>query len=124
MSVGRISLWAVAFLAVGGGGFFAARPYLMPRETKLPVHDVPPPSEDGEELTTLSVATTHPQTGALERVAVIPGSIQAYQHVNLFSKVSGFLKNQSVDIGDRVKEKQVLAEIDIPELDKLVQKNQ
>jgi HlyD family secretion protein len=70
------------------------------------------------------VKTVRPALGAMERICVVPGSIHAYEYVDLYAKVSGFLRKQPVDIGDRVKKKDVLAELDVPELDKLVQKNQ
>lgn len=46
-----------------------------------------------------------------------PAEIQAYESVNLYAKVPGFLKKQTVDIGDRVKSGQVLAVVDTPELE-------
>jgi multidrug efflux pump subunit AcrA (membrane-fusion protein) len=46
-----------------------------------------------------------------------PAAIQAYESVNLYAKVPGFLKNQTVDIGDRVKRGQVLAVVDAPDLE-------
>lgn len=57
-----------------------------------------------------------PTAGGLERTAVQPGSVHAFESANLYAKVSGYLKSQSVDIGDRVKLGQVLAVIDMPEL--------
>jgi len=48
---------------------------------------------------------------------LLPGSIQAIQETSLFSRVEGYLKRRHVDIGERVKAGQVLAEIDTPDLD-------
>ena len=45
-----------------------------------------------------------------------PVFAEAYEQTAIFSKVSGFIKKFDVDIGDRVKEGQVLCEIDVPEL--------
>jgi HlyD family secretion protein len=52
-----------------------------------------------------------------------PGSVRAFQTVQLQANVSGFLKSQAVDIGDRVKRGDVLAVIAVPELDKQLQRN-
>ena len=52
-----------------------------------------------------------------------PGSVRAFQTVQLQANVSGFLKEQAVDIGDRVKRGDVLAVIAVPELDKQLQRN-
>ena len=50
----------------------------------------------------------------------LPGNIQAIQDVPIFARVDGYLKRRLVDIGDRVRQGQVLAEIDAPELDQQV----
>ncbi|HEY5314238.1 MAG TPA: efflux RND transporter periplasmic adaptor subunit [Pirellulales bacterium] len=68
------------------------------------------------------VKVQRPTPGGLERVSTQPGSVQAFEAANLYAKVSGYLKEQSVDIGDRVKQGQLLAEIDVPELVKEVQR--
>jgi RND family efflux transporter MFP subunit len=46
-----------------------------------------------------------------------PGFVEAYEQTAIFSKVSGFIKEFSVDIGDEVKKDQVLCEIFVPELE-------
>ncbi len=82
------------------------------------------PRETPAENEPAAVKTVRPALGAMERVAVVPGSIHAYEFVQLYAKVSGFLKNQPVDIGDRVKKGQLLAELDVPELDKMAQRSE
>src|SRR5581483_8233299 len=69
------------------------------------------------------VEVVHPQKGALDRSTTQPGSVQAFESVRLFAGVSGYLKTLNVDIGDRVKRGQVLAVVDVPELDKQVQRH-
>ncbi len=46
----------------------------------------------------------------------IAGQFSPYQNVELHAKVAGYIKNISVDIGDRVHTGQVLAVLEIPEL--------
>lgn len=46
----------------------------------------------------------------------VPGVFQAYQDVLIHAKVSGYIKKIFVDIGDRVHTGQVLAILEIPEL--------
>jgi RND family efflux transporter MFP subunit len=70
------------------------------------------------------VDITHPVSGGLPRSTRQPGSIHAYESADLYAKVSGYLKVQHVDIGDEVKEGQLLAEIDAPELVKAVHEAQ
>src|ERR1022692_1597021 len=65
----------------------------------------------------IPVRFTHAKKGVLERLSTQPGSIQAYESVNLYAKVAGFLKKQNVDIGDHVEKNQILAVVDVPELE-------
>lgn len=58
----------------------------------------------------------------MERVSVQAGSVEA-DEVQLHSMVTGILKAQSVLIGNRVKKGQLLAVIDVPELEMQVQRN-
>jgi len=46
-----------------------------------------------------------------------PGEIKAYQQATLYAKVAGYLKTIRVDKGDQVKEGELLAEIEVPELE-------
>jgi RND family efflux transporter MFP subunit len=50
----------------------------------------------------------------------LPGRLEAFSKASLFARVSGYLKSWSVDIGDRVKAGQVLAEIETPDLDQQI----
>lgn len=95
--------------------------YLKPPATR----DVSYTDDDGdtEEDHAVSVETIHPTQGGIERTTVQPGTLQAYEYAYLYAEVSGFLKTQTVDIGDRVQKGQVLVTIDVPDLDKLVEKN-
>lgn len=79
--------------------------------------DPPPPLEPNV------VKVVHPSRAVIERITVQVGSIQAYETVSLFAKASGFLKTQNVDIGDKVKKGQILAIVDVPELEKQVERN-
>jgi RND family efflux transporter MFP subunit len=46
----------------------------------------------------------------------VAGVFLPYQEVELHAKVAGYIRSISVDIGDKVKEGQVLATLDVPEL--------
>src|SRR5215831_6748226 len=47
----------------------------------------------------------------------LPGTIQAVTEAPILARSDGYLKRRLVDIGDQVKQGQLLAEIDAPELD-------
>ncbi|HEY2252787.1 MAG TPA: efflux RND transporter periplasmic adaptor subunit [Planctomycetaceae bacterium] len=69
----------------------------------------------GREASRSGVVVVKPQPGGLQRISDQPGSIEAFDYADLYGKVSGFLKNQTVDIGDKVKKGEQLAAIDAPE---------
>jgi RND family efflux transporter MFP subunit len=47
----------------------------------------------------------------------IPGNISAIQEASIFARVDGYLKTRLIDIGDRVKAGQLIAEIETPTVD-------
>ena len=50
-------------------------------------------------------------------VVSLPATTSAFAVANIFARVSGYIDKRQVDIGDRVKKGQLLAEIVAPELD-------
>ncbi|MGN6493831.1 MAG: efflux RND transporter periplasmic adaptor subunit [Agriterribacter sp.] len=56
------------------------------------------------------------EKGKLSSAVEIPGELIAFQHVDLYAKVSSFVKKLHVDVGSEVKEGQVLATMDAPEI--------
>jgi RND family efflux transporter MFP subunit len=47
----------------------------------------------------------------------LPGSTSAFTEANIFARASGYIDKRNVDIGDQVKQGQLLAHITAPELD-------
>jgi RND family efflux transporter MFP subunit len=48
---------------------------------------------------------------------ILPGNIQAERATSIYSRIDGYLSKWYVDIGDRVKQGQVLADIEAPQID-------
>jgi RND family efflux transporter MFP subunit len=64
------------------------------------------------------VATVQPNAGI---VAVsLPATTLAFATANIFARASGYIAKREVDIGDRVKQGQLLVEIVAPELDQQI----
>jgi membrane fusion protein, multidrug efflux system len=63
-----------------------------------------------------TVQTVYPHRGEITRSITLPGNVLAYQGVTLYAKVPGYLKTITVDKGDQVKEGELLADIEVPEL--------
>ena len=51
---------------------------------------------------------------------VLPGNVAALTEAPILARADGYLKSRNVDIGDKVKAGQLLAEIDAPDLDQQV----
>jgi membrane fusion protein, multidrug efflux system len=64
----------------------------------------------------VNVQTAQPKRGPISRKITLPAEIAPYQQATLYAKVAGYLKSISVDKGDVVKQGDLLAEIEVPEL--------
>jgi RND family efflux transporter MFP subunit len=71
---------------------------------------------DKQGNTDLTVAVAKAARADLVESVVLTAEFFPYQDVDIHAKVSGFVKSISVDIGDRVKEGQTIAELEVPEL--------
>jgi len=67
------------------------------------------------DVTTVAVAKV--TTGDLSRGLVLTAEFKPYQEVEVMAKVAGYVKLITVDVGDRVAYNQVLATLEIPEMD-------
>jgi HlyD family secretion protein len=76
--------------------------------------------EESEKPASVRVDTVKPKLGGIERTIQQPASVEAFETVDLFAMVSGYLKCQGVDIGSRIKQGEVLAEINVPRDAKVV----
>ena len=70
-----------------------------------------------KDLAVQTVGVTHPATGPSENEITLPGNVMAYNEASIFARTNGYLKSWSTDIGARVKEGQVMAEIEAPDVD-------
>jgi RND family efflux transporter MFP subunit len=64
-----------------------------------------------------AVNVVQPTSGAVSQEIVLPGNTQAFNDTPIYARTSGYLKRWYVDIGTHVKQGQLLAEIDTPEID-------
>jgi RND family efflux transporter MFP subunit len=73
----------------------------------------------------IATALVAPVTrGDLSSTLTVAGEFQPYQEVELHAKVSGYIRLINVDIGDRVKTGQVIATLEVPELNAQVEASQ
>jgi RND family efflux transporter MFP subunit len=64
-----------------------------------------------------SVLIIHPRAGATGGEVELPGNTQPFNDTPIYARVSGYIKSWKVDIGARVKQGELLAEINAPEVD-------
>jgi RND family efflux transporter MFP subunit len=63
------------------------------------------------------VETVRPERRTIQRTSDQPGQVEAFEETPLFAKIAGFVQHVNADIGDKVKEGQVLAELSVPEME-------
>ena len=65
----------------------------------------------------LELPTTKPTTGLIHRWVSLPATLAPWQQATLHAKVTGYIATLTVDKGDAVKAGQVLATLEVPELE-------
>src|SRR5262249_19681855 len=80
------------------------------------VRDIASRDRSSQTRSHVQLKVVKPKVGGMERLTTQPGTIHSFEYEDVYAKGSGFLVNQHVDIGSEVKNGQVLAEIDAPEL--------
>jgi RND family efflux transporter MFP subunit len=106
-----------AFLLLGGGlAFGATRYYAQQRQAMTSAE------QRLKFVPNVRVATVRPS----DRVTLVtlPAATLAFSAANLYARASGFIEKRLVDIGDRVKEGQLLVAISAPELDHQYSQNE
>jgi RND family efflux transporter MFP subunit len=70
-----------------------------------------------KELAIPTVSVASPRLAKPEASLAVPGEVRAFMDSPIYSRANGYLKKWLVDLGAEVKEGDLLAEIDVPELD-------
>jgi len=111
------TLWILGIVAVLilTGAFFAGYLPQATRQTALAKEA----KEDTVALPPVNVVIVDQASGKSQ--LVLPGNIQAVTEAPVLARASGYIKTRYVDIGDRVKEGQLLAEVEAPEMEQQVQ---
>jgi RND family efflux transporter MFP subunit len=70
----------------------------------------------------LRVATVKANPGIVS--VVLPGTTAAFTDANIYARATGYIVKRNVDIGDNVKQGELLAELAVPELDDQISQNE
>ncbi len=73
-------------------------------------------SKPPEPAPTATASVAPVTRGDLASTLSVAGEFQPYQEVDLHAKVSGYIRRINVDIGDRVRKGQIIATLEVPEL--------
>jgi RND family efflux transporter MFP subunit len=75
-------------------------------------HSAPP-----EAQPVATVTTSKPERTTVRRTLELPGAVEPAEQTKVCARVTGVVRKVHADIGDRVKEGQVLADLSVPELE-------
>jgi RND family efflux transporter MFP subunit len=68
------------------------------------------------------VATVEPNPGIIK--VTLPATTAAFADANIYARATGYLAKRNVDIGDRVKQGELLAQLAVPEIDDQISQNE
>ena len=111
---GTLILIALLLTAMIVVGFFVGYLPRQKREEVLAAES----KETGISLPLVNVARVTRAKGS--NSLVLPGNIQAVTEAPILARSTGYIRKRYVDIGDRVKAGQVVADIEAPELDQQI----
>jgi RND family efflux transporter MFP subunit len=109
MKIGYLIAGGAVLLAGGALLIHSASASSRPDSPKVEVAT----SDSGEP----TVAVTHPSHEDLSRSVSLTAEFRPYQEVDVHAEVSGYVRQINVDVGDHVKAGDVLAVLEIPELE-------
>jgi multidrug efflux pump subunit AcrA (membrane-fusion protein) len=75
-----------------------------------------------EFVPTLRVAAIESSPGTVS--VTLPGTTGAFAAANIYARATGYIAKRNVDIGDRVKAGDLLAQLAVPELDDQISQNE
>lgn len=98
---------AVGLVVIAGFRFFKSRGIERERQA----------TSQAQQSGARTVKVVRPQRSPATFDFSLPGNAQALQEATLFARTNGYLRERLVDIGDQVKNGQLLARIEAPDVD-------
>jgi RND family efflux transporter MFP subunit len=99
----RMMLWTLPVL-IAGGSLLTSCTRTTPAEARETEASVP------------TVAVAKAATESLTQGLVLTAEFRPYQEIDVMAKVAGYIKQINVDVGDRVSQNQLLATLEVPEM--------
>jgi multidrug efflux pump subunit AcrA (membrane-fusion protein) len=105
------------FLLLGCGVSLGARGHYLQQQQVMATA-----KQERDFVPSLRVATVEPSAGTMS--VTLPGTTAAFATASIYARATGYIVKRNVDIGDRVKVGDLLAELAVPELDDQISQNE
>ena len=115
LGVPLFALGALSLLA-GGVALGASRHYAEHQ------HVMATAERERDFVPSMRVATVKANPGIMS--VVLPGTTAAFTDANIYARATGYIAKRNVDIGDSVKQGELLVELAVPELDDQISQNE
>ena len=113
---GRLFALGGFLLLAGGVSLGAWRHYSQHQEVMATAE------RERDFVPSVRVATVEANPGIVS--VALPGTTAAFADANIYARATGYIAKRNVDIGDRVKQGELLAQLAVPELDDQISQNE
>ncbi len=113
---GRAFVLIVGIVLVGGVGLGARHYYALRKEVKATAR------QQRDFVPSVRVATVQASPAVMS--VSLPGTTAPFAQANIYARATGYIDKRNVDIGDHVKQGELLAQLAVPELDEQISQNE
>lgn len=113
---GRLFALGGFLLLAGGVSLGAWRQYSQHQDVMATAE------RERDFVPSVRVATVEASPGLVS--VTLPGTTAAFADANIYARATGYIAKRNVDIGDRVKQGELLAQLAVPELDDQISQNE
>jgi RND family efflux transporter MFP subunit len=113
---GRSFAFGAFLLLTTGISLGASRHHAQQRQALL--------TADETRRFTPSVLVAPVEASAAVVAVTLPGTTAAFAAANIYARATGYISRRNIDIGDHVKQGELLAELAVPELDEQISQNE
>ena len=105
------------FLLLAGGLLLGARGNYSQQQQVMATAE-----QERDFVPSLRVATVAASPGTIS--VTLPGTTAAFDDANIYARATGYIAKRNVDIGDHIKQGELLAQLAVPELDDQIFQNE
>ena len=113
---GRVFAFGAFLLLTTGISLAASRHHAQQRQALL--------TADETRRFAPSVLVAPVEASAAVVPVTLPGTTAAFAAANVYARATGYISRRNIDIGDHVKQGELLAELAVPELDEQISQNE